>query len=309
MPSKRPSPVVTLRLLSGGISAEKTSSPSSTLLPVRLRWAAGTHDCHALLDLGAEGNFMDRKLAHKLHIPVTTLTHSISVNTLNGQSLPSITLTTKPITLTTSGNHTETLSLILLNSPLAPVVLGHPWLALHNPRVDWCLNSISAWSTQCYKSCLASACQSVPVSVFQEEAVDLSNVPVEYLDLKEVFSKSCAASLPPHRPYDCAIDILPGYIVSSEGLCMDPDKVKAVVEWPSPDSRKALQRLKNIFFFKPSNVSKLLTGETIVQQFESFLSVEARNEELLNFQPFENRLDNFLHESLSRLYPAAWGGD
>ncbi len=40
--------------------------------------------------------------------------------------------------------------------------------------------------------------------------MDLYNVPTEYLDLKEVFSKSRAASLPPHRPYDCAIDLLPG---------------------------------------------------------------------------------------------------
>ncbi len=47
-------------------------------------------------------------------------------------------------------------------------------------------------------------------SVFQKKAADLSNVPAEYLDLKEVFSKSRAASLPPHRPYDCAIDLLPG---------------------------------------------------------------------------------------------------
>ncbi|XDV48573.1 hypothetical protein PO909_017970 [Leuciscus waleckii] len=65
-----------------------------------------------------------------------------------------------------------------------------------------------------------------------EEPVNLSNVPVEYLDLKEVFSKSRAASLPPHRPYDCAIDLLPGYVISSEGVRMDPDKVKAVVDWP-----------------------------------------------------------------------------
>ncbi|XP_059358653.1 uncharacterized protein LOC132097006 [Carassius carassius] len=76
----------------------------------------------------------------------------------------------------------------------------------------------------------------------QEEAVNLSNVPEEYQDLREVFSKSRAASLPPHRPYDCAIDLVPGYIVSSEGMRMDPDKVKAVIDWPSPDSRKALQR-------------------------------------------------------------------
>ncbi len=33
-----------------------------------------------------------------------------------------------------------------------------------------------------------------------------------------------------------------GYIVSSEGMRMDPDKVQAVVDWPTPDSRKALQR-------------------------------------------------------------------
>ncbi|KAI2667850.1 Transposon Tf2-9 polyprotein [Labeo rohita] len=33
-----------------------------------------------------------------------------------------------------------------------------------------------------------------------------------------------------------------GYIVSAEGMRMDPEKVKAVVDWPSPDSRKALQR-------------------------------------------------------------------
>ena len=59
-----------------------------------------------------------------------------------------------------------------------------------------------------------SACSSVSCSmscsVFQDEHADLSNVPREYLDLKEVFSKSRAASLPPHRPYDCAIDLLPG---------------------------------------------------------------------------------------------------
>ncbi len=40
--------------------------------------------------------------------------------------------------------------------------------------------------------------------------MDLSNVPAEYLDLKVVFSKSRAASLPPHRPYDCAIELLSG---------------------------------------------------------------------------------------------------
>ncbi len=55
-----------------------------------------------------------------------------------------------------------------------------------------------------------SACSSVSSSVLQIKPVNLSNIAEEYLNLKEMFSKSQAASLPPHRPYDCAIDLLPG---------------------------------------------------------------------------------------------------
>ncbi|KAL0187931.1 hypothetical protein M9458_015030 [Cirrhinus mrigala] len=120
---------------------------------------------------------MDFDLAHRLHIPIVPLTHKIAVNALNGQALPDITHTTGQVTLVTSGNHSERITLLLTSSPLAPIVLGHPWLVHHNPR---------------------------------NESVNLSNVPKEYLDLKEVFSKSRAASLPPHRPYDCAIDLMPG---------------------------------------------------------------------------------------------------
>lgn len=198
LPSKRPSPIVNLRLLSGGISAEK-SSPS-TLLPVRLRWAAYNVTCDALIDSGAEGNFMDTIFARQHGLPTSSLTHLITVNALNGQRLPNISQTTDFITLITSGNHNERIQFMLMDSTHAPVVLGHPWLTKHNPRIDWQLNTINEWSTLCHRSCLLSACPTVSASVLQEKAADLSNVPKEYLDLREVFSKSRAASLPPHVP-------------------------------------------------------------------------------------------------------------
>uniref|UniRef100_A0A8C1NZE8 Gypsy retrotransposon integrase-like protein 1 n=1 Tax=Cyprinus carpio TaxID=7962 RepID=A0A8C1NZE8_CYPCA len=181
---KRPSPIVKRRLLSGGISARKTSS-TSTLLPVSLRWSTHALDHHALLDSGAEGSFMDCKLATKLNIPLTSLKHPIAPFALNGHRLPVITQTTVPVSLITSGNHTEEISFYITDSPQSPIVLGHTWLQKHNPRIDWRLGSVG-------------------------EAVDLANVPAEYHDLKEVFSKSRADSLPPHRPYDCAIELLPG---------------------------------------------------------------------------------------------------
>lgn len=40
--------------------------------------------------------------------------------------------------------------------------------------------------------------------------LDLSKLPSCYHDIREVFNKSKAMSLLPHRPFDCAIDLLPG---------------------------------------------------------------------------------------------------
>ncbi|KAI3351082.1 hypothetical protein L3Q82_005605 [Scortum barcoo] len=51
------------------------------------------------------------------------------------------------------------------------------------------------------------------------EPVDLSGVPpATYHDLQEVFNKDKALSLPPHRPYDCAIELLPDAPLPSSRL-------------------------------------------------------------------------------------------
>ncbi len=209
MSCKSQSPSVGKRLLTGGVTLTK-SSLAATLLSVKLQWSSATYDCQALIDSGAEGNFVDTDLAYRLKLPVVALSQPIAVHALNGLSLPSITHTTGPVRLITSGNHIETINFLLTDTPVTPVVLGHPWLVLHNPHLNWTQNSILSWSESCHASCLLSACPSVSCSVFQDEQMDLSNVPSEYLNLKRVFSKSRAASLPPHRPYDCAIDLLPG---------------------------------------------------------------------------------------------------
>lgn len=47
-------------------------------------------------------------------------------------------------------------------------------------------------------------------SVLQEEPVSLADVPEAYHDLRTVFSKSRASSLPLHHPYDCVIELLLG---------------------------------------------------------------------------------------------------
>ncbi len=115
------------------------------------------------------------------------------------------------VSLSLSGNHCEQIELLIIDSPKAPLILGHPWLLKHNPHVDWVNNSILAWSQSCHVSCLGAAFPAFSVScVPQVDPSDLTGVPAEYCDLRADFSKSRATSLPPHRPYDCAIDLLQG---------------------------------------------------------------------------------------------------
>lgn len=52
----------------------------------------------------------------------------------------------------------------------------------------------------------------LPLPAEPLDPTELSQVLAEYWDLKEVFSKSRAASLPLHMHYNCAIDLLPGTI-------------------------------------------------------------------------------------------------
>lgn len=60
--------------------------------------------------------------------------------------------------------------------------------------------------------CLASptAQATPPIKIPSPETIDLSCVPPEYHNLKDVLSKAKSLLQPPHRPYDCAIDLLPG---------------------------------------------------------------------------------------------------
>lgn len=83
MPSKSQSPSVGKMLLTDSLAFGKTSLVA-TLLPVRLQWAGSYYACQALVNSGAEENFLDLNLARKLKILVVSLTHPISVSALGG---------------------------------------------------------------------------------------------------------------------------------------------------------------------------------------------------------------------------------
>ena len=192
-----------------------TTLPDSSVLrnnhfPVSISWENESISIGALVDSGADDCLIDFEFATQAGIPLEPLPTPLAVQALNGCSLGKVTQQTIPLSLIVSGNHTETIRFKVLHSSSAPLVLGRPWLILHDPLISWASGEVKAWGESCFINCLRSA--TPPSSSLKpvSEPPILSNVPQEYHDLSAVFSKDSALSLPPHRPYDCAIDLLPG---------------------------------------------------------------------------------------------------
>lgn len=117
---------------------------------------------------------------------------------------------TQELNMQTGILHTETIQFYILVTPRTPIILGLPWLRRHNPDINWRMGQIVKWKDTCFSECIT------PISPLSVRSVTVSevncdiNIPPEYSDLSLAFSKTEATKLPPHRSYDCAIDLLPG---------------------------------------------------------------------------------------------------
>ena len=152
-----------------------------------------------LVDSGSDDNVIDSATVKQAHILTLPLPTPKEVFALDDRLLACVTHRTVPLSLLLSGNHSEKIHLLIIPSPQSPVVLGLPWLRLHNPQIDWSLSRVVGWSVHCHATCLHSAASScnlqTPVRLTH---ADLSLVPPPYHNLGDAFSKDRAHSLPPH---------------------------------------------------------------------------------------------------------------
>uniref|UniRef100_A0AAY5KE51 ribonuclease H n=1 Tax=Esox lucius TaxID=8010 RepID=A0AAY5KE51_ESOLU len=187
-----------------------TSSLSMCSVPVTFPGFPLLSQCKALVDSGAAGNFMDMSFALRSRIPLQVLTTPLPVRALDSRPLGSglVTRCTAPLLMVTGDRHSETLSFHVIDSPTFPVVLGFPWLSLHDPVISWSSQSLAGWSRKCQGRCLGVSVGST--SVESPDSAPAVPIPPEYRDLAAFFSKAKATVLPPHRPGDCAMDLVDG---------------------------------------------------------------------------------------------------
>ncbi|KAI2646312.1 Transposon Tf2-6 polyprotein [Labeo rohita] len=180
-------------------------------IPVVLRSKDITIKTKALIDSGAACNFIDMDFVTANRLPVLSCAPPVAVAALDGRPLGigRIEHTTDDLTLCLEPRHQETIRFFIISSPQTPLILGYPWLHLHEPVISWSAGAITHWSSQCKQHCPQPTNPAAPTPV---SAGPRDSIPAEYQDLLEAFSTTKATQLPPHRPGDCAIDLLPGAV-------------------------------------------------------------------------------------------------
>ncbi|KAL0199697.1 hypothetical protein M9458_002884, partial [Cirrhinus mrigala] len=209
---KRPDQVKRGRSSSGSAANQSYPANSRLLLQVSILMGHQRIVTTAFVDSGAAGNFIDQAYAAQLGIETEVLSQPLNITAIDGRPLnfSPVTRRTKEIHLLI-GNHSEKIHLLITKITSSPIILGHPWLIMHDPFISWTTNRIVHWGATCQELCLqakAGTCSGES----EVPDVKLDGIPVSYRDLAEVFSKKQAARLPPHRPYDLAIDLVPGAV-------------------------------------------------------------------------------------------------
>ncbi|XP_078518423.1 LOW QUALITY PROTEIN: retrotransposon-like protein 1 [Lissotriton helveticus] len=173
-----------------------------------------------MIDSGATGNFCDILFAKRLGINLVRKIKPEPVRAVDGTPLSSgpITFDTEVISVLGPGKHCSVICFSLIDAPQFQLILGLPWLTEHNPKIDWAKRTVDLNSEYCLEHCFHSPPQEKELGESYCLAnqpqmiclVELPEIPAQYQDLKSVFDEQEAQKLPPHREYDCTIELEPG---------------------------------------------------------------------------------------------------
>ena len=174
----------------------------SFVMPITIYCQGISSVFSALIDSGAEGNFIHAELVQELQIPLEPLDKPLKIAALAGEPavLGTIFHITLPVRVDVSSVHSEHIQFLVLDSSEFSVILGLPWLEKHNPQISWSEKSITSWSDYCHSHCLKFPTTSLCSTSIESPNSDIQvHIPTEYSDLAEVISKKKATQLPPHH--------------------------------------------------------------------------------------------------------------
>uniref|UniRef100_A0A671RHV1 Retrotransposon gag domain-containing protein n=1 Tax=Sinocyclocheilus anshuiensis TaxID=1608454 RepID=A0A671RHV1_9TELE len=192
-----------------------------SMLSVQLLTPDHSFTVPAFVDSGSSGNFNSQDLLKCLHLPCTRQARELKVETIQGKPLGRgrVKFRAPSLRLKIGNLHEKEITFLVLEGPTVDIILGRPWLILHSPEIRWDSCKVTRWSEFCHQHCISALPKPsqtprtaliASTRIKSPESLETPTVLSDYVAFQDVFSKQAATHLPPHRPWDCAIDLLPG---------------------------------------------------------------------------------------------------
>jgi hypothetical protein len=128
------------------------------------------HRMTAMVDCGARENFVDKKYAETIQIPMDEKKVPRRVLAVDGREVTSGLVTHDTMVELIVNDHHEKIKLHCITIGNSPIIVGLPWLRKHNPTIDWKKGKVIFDLDNCARECLDTSphARTVP----EEEAID-----------------------------------------------------------------------------------------------------------------------------------------
>jgi len=195
---------------------------------VRIRRPLNTIEVDALLDSGTTGCFVDKNWALDQRLQLSKLVKPIPVLNIDGTRNQEGDIMHYVLLTVGIGKHAEKLWCAVTCLGKVPLILGHTWLQKHNPNIDWVTSKVNlTWCPLECKSLLetcfakllrenesqetwvqALKAHELKVTIDELTLEDAQKqVPREYWEVLDVFSKKSSEHMPLRKPWDHGIDL------------------------------------------------------------------------------------------------------
>src|SRR5258708_6441937 len=112
------------------------NSPHSLNVQIELTSLASV-STSTLLDSGATGMLINQSFVQKHQLETIPLPQPVLVHNVDGSLNENGSVTEEVHVTLHFGHHSERVHLAVANLGQQMVIIGHSWLTLHNPEVDW----------------------------------------------------------------------------------------------------------------------------------------------------------------------------